>query len=44
METLEKKIGEAAGKIWETLSENDAMSRSRLARSTEVPPVFWTGT
>lgn len=40
METLEKEIGEAAGKIWETLSENEAMSRSKLAKATALSTVL----
>ena len=37
MEQIEKEIGEAAGKIWEVLNGNEAMSKSKLAEATGLP-------
>jgi hypothetical protein len=34
MKDIEKEIGEAAGKIWEALYKDGAISKSRLAKAT----------
>jgi len=40
MELLEKDIGEAAGRIWEALHENDPMSKTELAKRTGLSNVL----
>ena len=36
MEQVEREIGEAAGKIWEALHVNGAMSRAKIAKATKL--------
>ena len=37
MELFENEIGEAAGKIWEVLQDNEPMSRTKIAKRTGLP-------